>query len=754
MMINLLNQNPIAFRAMTSLAVVVCLMATSAHGDEKAAKITYNDHAKPIFMQRCSSCHNAERSEGDLDLTNYTNLMIGGGSGEVIEAGSAEESYLFRLVTHEESPEMPPGDNTIPEKEIDTLRKWIDQGALENSGSVAKKRKPKTDYSAVDPGDKKPEVEPVPSRMPLEPPIVTARPSTVHSIAANPWSPYVAISSPRQVLVYRTSDMKFRATIPFPEGQPEKIRFSRNGQLLIIGGGKAAAAGKVVIWDAIKGRRVTVVGDSSDAVLAADINPSQTLVAHGGPKKIVEVCDINGEPVYELKKHTDWVTALQFSPNGELLLTGDRNGGLLAWEAETGNEIVALNGHSKAITAIDWRVDGKLVLTASQDGSVRIWDSKNGKQIKTWKACGIGVTDACFTRDGKVVTAGRDHLVRMWDQNGKQLMQTQKLPDQVVSVAYCNESDRIVAGDWSGNIRVWESGNPKHVGTLLANPPTLETRIAASEKRLQDAKAVLDPLQQQWDDRASRIAAIKAAAEADVATRAQLDATVKALAQKLTLAGEQLEATVGQQASWKKELDEKNAAVPLIEQALSTSQAAASSLPSDAELAATVKQLQSKKATIATRIGELKQQLQMTNQKREVTQAEIASLKTQRQESAAGLTAISARIAEAEMELGKLNDQQQKAKPELDGAIATVRGQASAVEYWKSEVEFANRLAQLEASLEAASLADHERLDMLEAEQERLAAAQAKVDVAKQRREESAKRLDSIEQQIQQLKDK
>ena len=387
-------------------------------------------------MQRCSSCHNSQRKEGDLDVTNYTNLIIGGGSGEVIAAGSADESYLFQLVTHEDSPEMPPGGNKIPDPQIEILRKWIDGGALENSGSVAKKRKPKKDYSAVGAGDKRPEVEPIPSRLPTQPHFVARRTSSVSSLATNPWSPYVAVSSPNQILVYRTSDFGLRGVIPFPEGQPETIRFSRNGSLLIVGGGKPGATGKVLVWDAIKGRRVAVVGEEVDSVLAADINPAQTLVAMGGPKKTVRVYNIDGELNYELTKHTDWITALQFSPNGKYLVTGDRNGGVHAWEAETGNEVLTLAGHKKAIAAIDWRTDSKLVLTASEDGTVKVWDGANGKQIKTWAACEAGVTDASFTRDGLIVTGGRDHLVRIWDQNGKQLHQYEAMTDQVTSVAY------------------------------------------------------------------------------------------------------------------------------------------------------------------------------------------------------------------------------------------------------------------------------------------------------------------------------
>ncbi len=48
----------------------------------------------------------------------------------------------------------------------------------------------------------------------------------------------------------------------------------------------------------------------------------------------------DGELVYESKKHTEWVTAIEFSPDGVLLASGDRNGGLVVWEAPTGREFL------------------------------------------------------------------------------------------------------------------------------------------------------------------------------------------------------------------------------------------------------------------------------------------------------------------------------------------------------------------------------------------------------------------------------
>ena len=104
---------------------------------DEGAKITFQDHALPILRQRCGSCHDPDSKTAGLDVTSFVGIMQGGGSGEVITPGDASGSYLFRLVTHEDEPTMPPDSAPIPQAEQDVLRKWIDGAVLENEGSVA-----------------------------------------------------------------------------------------------------------------------------------------------------------------------------------------------------------------------------------------------------------------------------------------------------------------------------------------------------------------------------------------------------------------------------------------------------------------------------------------------------------------------------------------------------------------------------------------------------------------------------------------
>ena len=109
----------------------------------------------------------------------------------------------------------------------------------------------------------------------LEPVVSSSRAGAVTAMAASPWAPLVAVASQKQVVLYHADTLAIEGILPFPEGFPYVIKFSRNGKLLLVGGGVGAKMGKVVLYDVITGKRLTEVGDELDAVLAADLSPDQ-----------------------------------------------------------------------------------------------------------------------------------------------------------------------------------------------------------------------------------------------------------------------------------------------------------------------------------------------------------------------------------------------------------------------------------------------------------------------------------------------
>lgn len=526
--------------AFTFLFAALCCVATFAQ-DKAAApakeeKITYEQHILPIFREKCGSCHNSNDKKGDLVLDNYGLTMQGGASGEVVRAdGDASQSQLYLVIAHLAEPTMPPQQPKLPEEQLTLVRRWIEGGALENSGSKAKPKK-NAAMTKVEVSNQRPAgPPPMPESLPIDPLLVASRGNGVTALAVNPWSPIAAVAGHKQVFLYNTQTLELEGVLPFPEGVAHILKFSRDGQWLLAGGGRGSHSGKVILWDLKTGKRIAEVGSEYDVVLAADVSPDHTQVALGGPKKIVRVYDTStGELLYEKNKHTDWITALEYSPDGVLLATADRSNGLVVWEAFTGREFYFLTGHTGPITDVSWAPDSNILASCSEDSTIRLWEMQNGNQVKNWGAHGGGVSAVEFTRDNRISSTGRDNQAKLWDINGAAIRGFGGMTDLGMEVAFDADADRILAGDLTGVVHVWNAKDGAVIGQLSTNPPSLAKRIetagqafAAAEAAANQATASVAAINKGIADRkAAAEAAVKAAAD----TQAAIEPATKAKA--------------------------------------------------------------------------------------------------------------------------------------------------------------------------------------------------------------------------------
>jgi len=355
---------------------------------------------------------------------------------------------------------------------LETFKKWIAGGLLETMGGKAVAA-PASGVDLTLQSDTVGQPEgppPMPRHLPAAPLLHTSRGNAITALAASPWAPLVALAGQKQVLLFHAETLEFLGVLPFTEGQPVEVKFSRNGKLLLASGGRAATSGRVVVWDVLSGERLMTLGDDYDTVLAADIRPDQSQVALGGPNRLVKIWSTKtGELVHKIKKHTDWVTAVAFSPNGQMLASADRNGGISLWDPDSGQELFTLAGHKAAVTALSWRGDSKLLASSSEDGTVKLWDAQEGKAFKSWTAHNSGALSVSYGHDGRLVSCGRDGVITLWNATGSRVRNLEPFCELPLRAAFTQDGKRIFASDFQGRVAVWTSADGKKAGELDAN---------------------------------------------------------------------------------------------------------------------------------------------------------------------------------------------------------------------------------------------------------------------------------------------
>jgi hypothetical protein len=604
----------------------------------------------------------------------------------------------------------------IVQAKIDLLKTWIEQGMPENSGSAI--RKPMASAAAISVAAAgRPEgAPPMPSTVLKQTPLYTAKASSISALGAAPWSPLIAVGGQRQVALYHSMTGQLLGILPFPEGEPQSITFSRDGKLILIGGGRHSVDGFAVLCEISTGNRIAKVGDELDIVMAADISDDNRLIALAGPQKMVRVYDtLTGELKWEQKKHTDWIYAVRFSPDGLLLATADRAAGLMIWESATGKMYADLQAHKNEIRSLAWRPDSGAVVSASLDGTLKMWDMNESKLLKSWDAHPGGAAAIAIANDGVMVSTGKDRKVKIWDAAGNAAGEMPALDEAGQEVAITVDSQHVVSGDWLGNVRVWLRADPKDEKRLAANPVTLEMSVASNKERHVQLAAVAQAATAELTQQAAQTAAVQKANT----EHQSLIATYVAQITELTNGSNQLKVMVDTYAT----------------------QIAAK----QAEVAKTVEGIAAKTAQVTQTAAEKKQvddALVALQKQKEGQVPDPAALDAQIAEAGKAVEAKAAVVTQFTNELNALNAE--KAQKDKEIAELSVANAAKSKEY----ADAMTKLAEQMTTKAAADKRMEELVAELKVATDKQVAAQAKADGANAVANGLAVEIAALEQEL------
>jgi WD40 repeat protein/mono/diheme cytochrome c family protein len=266
--------------------------------------VSYDKDIRPIFQANCQGCHQPAKAGGSLEMTAVKNLLKGGESEmPAVVPGKPDESYLIEQITPVDGEaSMPQGKKPLAESEIALIRRWIEEGAKDDT-----------------PANSSPPIDAA------HPPVYTG-PPVITSLDWSPDGALLAVAGFHEVLLHKADGSGLVARLVGMSERIESVRFSPDGTKLAVTGGRPAQMGEVQIWDVAEHKLLLSVPVTYDTIYGASWSPDGKRVAFGTTDSSVRVIDAEtGEQVLYQSAHDDWVLDTVFSVDGSHLATVGRD---------------------------------------------------------------------------------------------------------------------------------------------------------------------------------------------------------------------------------------------------------------------------------------------------------------------------------------------------------------------------------------------------------------------------------------------
>ncbi|NJP10707.1 MAG: WD40 repeat domain-containing protein [Leptolyngbyaceae cyanobacterium RU_5_1] len=165
-------------------------------------------------------------------------------------------------------------------------------------------------------------------------------------------------------------------------------------------------------------------------------------------------------------------TAIATSPDGQRLASASGKT-IQLWSVQTGKRGRSLNGHTDWVTALAISLNGQTLASSSLDQTIRLWSLKTGKLLATLKAG--RVTSLAFSPNGQTLASGsrfarwwgRENSsarIQLWDLGTQKILSTIASDQAVNALAFSPDGSLLAAG--AKITKIWHLASGQLLHTL------------------------------------------------------------------------------------------------------------------------------------------------------------------------------------------------------------------------------------------------------------------------------------------------
>ena len=151
------------------------------------------------------------------------------------------------------------------------------------------------------------------------------------------------------------------------------------------------------------------------------------------------------------------ISSVRYSPDGDVLATVNERGQLSVFDGNTGALRSTTAAHDGAVRAIDFSPNASQIVTCGEDATICVWDSKTLDECWRVRSHGFRVYDVRFCGDEThVCSVGPDRTLRLWQVGLAQPLREIDVGVHARSLAVSPDGQEIICNAGLGELRKYD----------------------------------------------------------------------------------------------------------------------------------------------------------------------------------------------------------------------------------------------------------------------------------------------------------
>ena len=191
-----------------------------------------------------------------------------------------------------------------------------------------------------------------------------------------------------------------------------------------------------------------------NAILGIAFSSDGRKIATGGREELF-IYDIEtGMPVQRFSA-SDIITDIVFTPDGERLITSNRDKTLSVWGCKSGVKLHLLKGHTDEVRCVAVHPSANYAISGGYDKTLRLWNINYGTEIQHYD-CFAPIKSIAFLTDGRHAVCGCHGSIVIVDLKTGEIIANYNEAESCFYIDVSLHSNLIASGSNNGLFRLWE----------------------------------------------------------------------------------------------------------------------------------------------------------------------------------------------------------------------------------------------------------------------------------------------------------